>query len=534
MPQIQNSTLCHLEVNSMSNKGLARTAAIMMILIFISRVLGFVRLRAAGEIFGRTAETDAFNAAFVLPDLMYFLLVSGALSSAFIPVFTSYLATDREKEGWVVASTFLTITTLLLVIITILGTIFSPVLAPLVAYQFVGEQRALLIHLMRIMFPAVFFTALSGLTAGLLNSYRHFIAPVVGPIWYNIAITLGAYLLGPYIGITGMAIGTIFGSVGSFLIQLVVLLKYRHRFHYEFRLNHPGIKRILQLMGPALIGLSVTQLNQIINQNLASALPEGSITALQLANRVMQFPLGIFAMAISQVYFPTMSMQVAQGLIDDFRETFSKGLRMILFITMPAAAGLIILRVPVVRLLFETGEFGPSDTQATAYALLFYSLGLVAHSGIQIITRIYYSLQDTKTPVKVGLLSVVVNTTVCLLLLRLTDMKHGALALGYSVSGTINFFLYLILLRRRLGRINGTRIAQTVIKSGIACVIMGIAVMAVGNMISPLIDVASMRGRAIEVAILAGTGVAVYGICGLILRMEELQELLSIIVRRRR
>lgn len=518
----------------MSNKGLARTAAIMMILIFISRVLGFVRLRAAGEIFGRTAETDAFNAAFVLPDLMYYLLVSGALSSAFIPVFTSYLAKDEEKEGWIVASTFLTITTTLLVMVTVLGAIFSPVLAPLVAYQFVGEQRALLIHLMRIMFPAVFFTALSGLTAGILNSYRHFMAPVIGPIWYNIAITLGAYLLGPHIGITGMAIGTIAGSFGSFLIQFVVLMQRRSHFYYEFRLNHPGIKRIFQLMGPALVGLSVTQLNQIVNQNLASALPEGSITALQLANRVMQFPLGIFAMAISQVYFPTMAMQVARGLIDDFRETFSKGLRMILFITIPAAVGLIVLRVPVVRLLFQTGEFGPSDTQATAYALLFYSLGLMAQSGIQIITRIYYSLQDTKTPVKVGLLSVAVNTATSLLLLRTTGMGHGALALGYSLSGTLNFIVYLVLLRRRLGRINGTRIMETVVKSALASIIMGIVVVALGNVIAPFINVASMRDRALEVAVLAGIGVGVYCVIGYLLKMEELRELLSIISHRRK
>jgi len=229
-----------------------------------------------------------------------------------------------------------------------------------------------------------------------------------------------------------------------------------------------------------------------------------------------------------------MAMQVARGLIDDFRETFSKGLRMILFITIPAAVGLIVLRVPVVRLLFQTGEFGPSDTQATAYALLFYSLGLMAQSGIQIITRIYYSLQDTKTPVKVGLLSVAVNTATSLLLLRTTGMGHGALALGYSLSGTMNFIVYLVLLRRRLGRINGTRIMETVVKSALASIIMGIAVVALGNVIAPFINVASMRDRALEVAVLAGIGVGVYCVIGYLLKMEELRELLSIISHRRK
>lgn len=518
----------------MTDRGLARTAGLMMFLIFISRVLGFVRLRAASEVFGRTAETDAFNAAFVLPDLMYFLLVAGALSSAFIPVFTSYLAKNEEQEGWIVASTFLTATGALLILLTVLGVIFTPVLAPLVAYRFAGEQKLLLIHLMRVMFPTVFFTALSGLTVGILNSYHHFLAPVTGPIFYNIAIILGAYLLGPRIGITGMAIGTIIGAIGNFTIQLAVLLRMGHQYRPMLKLSHPGIRRILHLMLPALVGLSVTQLNQIITQNLASGLAQGSITALQLANRLMQFPLGIFAMGISQVYFPTMTKQVAQGAMDQFRATFSRGLRAILFITIPSAVGLVVLRVPLIRLLFQAGEFDASDTQATAHALLFYGLGLVAQSGIQILTRIYYSLQDTRTPVKIGVISVAINTSLSIGLLRWTNLAHGSLALAYSIAATVNFLLYLTILKRRLGRIDGKKLVQTVVKSGIASAVMAIAVTWGMNSITPHIPVHTGTGRLIEVLVLTGIGVGVYIGITYSLKMEEAVDALAILTRRLR
>ena len=194
----------------------AKAASIVMLAILVSRILGFLRERAVTEVFGRTATTDVFFAAFALPDLMYQLLVGGALSSAFIPVFTQYLARDEEKEAWYVASVFLNITVLALLVVMVLGVIFTPSLAPLVGIGFSGEQRELLVLLMRVTFPAVFFTALSGLAMGVLNSYQRFTLPALGPIVYNLGQILGAYVLGPLMGIMGMAVGTIVGAMGSF------------------------------------------------------------------------------------------------------------------------------------------------------------------------------------------------------------------------------------------------------------------------------------------------------------------------------
>lgn len=506
----------------MPSKPLAKTAVSMMFLIFVSRILGFVRLRAASEVFGRTWHTDAFNAAFVIPDLMYYLLVGGALSSAFIPVFTSYLAKGEEEEGWDLASSFLNLTFLALVAFSLLGIIFSPQLAPLVAYRFTGEQRELLVYLMRIMFPAVFFTALSGLAVGILNSYQRFILPVMGPILYNIGIILGAYILGPRIGIVGMAIGTVAGAVANFTLQLVQLRKWRHSYKLKIDLHHPGIRRIFTLMGPTVISLSVAQLNLLISQNLASGLAKGTITALSLANRLMQFPLGVFAMGISQVIFPTMTRQAAVGDWSTLRHTFSRGLRSIFFITIPSAVGLLALGEPIVRLLFQAGAFGAEDTAATAYALLFYAPGLVALSGIQLLTRIYYSLQDTRTPVKVGIQGVIINTVLSLVFLKFTNLESGGLALAYSITNIANMTSYVIRLRRKMGAIDGRRILTCLAKAAAAASVMGIVVYELTGLIGTYINLAALTGRTLQVVVPMGVGALLYLLLTWLLRMEEL------------
>ena len=520
--------------HSMSSKPLARTAALMMALIFVSRLLGFVRLRAAAEVFGRTWHTDAFNAAFVIPDLMYFLLVGGALSSAFIPVFTSYLARGDEEEAWTIASSFLNATFLGLVALTGLGIVFAPQLAPFVAYKFTGDQLAMLIYLMQIMFPAVFFTALAGLAVGVLNSYQKFILPVTGPIIYNIGIILGAYLLGPKIGIVGMAIGTVVGAMGNFGLQFTQLWPWRKRYRLKIDWHHPGMRQILNLMLPAVVSLSIAQVNLIISQNLASGLAKGTITALQIANRLMQFPLGVFAMGISQVIFPTMTRQAAMGEWDIFRNTFSRGLRSIFFITIPSAAGLLALGEPVIRLLFEAGEFGPADTQATAYALLFFAPGLVALSGTQLLTRIYYSLQDTRTPVKVGIQAIIMNTVLSLAFLRFTPLGYGGLALAYSITNMSNMTSYVLRLRKRMGSIDGTRIFTTIVKSSTASAIMGVSVYHLAQYIGQLVDLATNRGRFIQVMLPIAVGALIYLVLAIAFRMEEIKVLQELIKKRRR
>ena len=433
---------------------MVKDATLTMALILVSRLLGFVRERAVAEVFGRTAQTDAFKAAFNIPDLMYSLLVGGAITAAFLPVFAGYLARGEEEEGWHVASTFLHITFALLVLLTGAGMALAPWLSPLVAYAYSGEQRELLVELMRWMFPTVFLTGVAGLGMGILNSYRRFSIPLLGPILYNLGIILGAYVLGPRMGIRGMAAGTLAGAFVNAAVQWVQVLAFRRRWMWVLDYRHPQVRRLYRLMLPSMVGLSVTQLSLIISSNLASSLPAGSITALNLANRLMQFPLGVFAMGMSTVVFPAMAGQAALGQWGGLSRTLSRSLRGVLFVTIPSAVGLAVLAEPLVRLLFEAGAFSRQDTVATAHAVVLYAPALVAQSAIQILTRAFYSLQDTRTPVAISTAALGLHTLLNWALLRATGLGHGGLALGFSLTSWVSGALYVTLLRRRLQQLS--------------------------------------------------------------------------------
>ncbi|MDI3280122.1 MAG: murein biosynthesis integral membrane protein MurJ [Bacillota bacterium] len=503
----------------------ARAAGLLMAAILASRILGFIRERAVGDIFGRTQVTDAFFAAFAVPDLMYYLLVGGALSAAFIPVFTEYLARGEEEEAWRVASSFLNLVVLLLLGFTVLGILFAPLLAPLVAYKFAGEQLRLLVYLMRIMFPAVFFTALAGLGMGVLNSYQHFTLPALGPIVYNIFIILGAYLLGPRIGIVGMALGVVAGAWSNFALQWLGVWRRAGRYRWQIDLRHPGMQKMFRLMLPSIVGLSVVQINLLVNQNLASGLAEGSITALRLANRLMQLPLGVFAMAISTAIFPTLTRQVARGEKENFTATALAGLRLTLFITIPSSLGLLALAEPIVRLLYQTGQFGPEDTRATAVALMYFALGLFPQSGVQILTRAFYSLQDTLTPLRVGAATVALNIALNLFFLHVTRLGHGGLALAFSLTSFFNLAALLFLLRRKLGPLGGRRLAASTARSLGASLVMALISSLVAREVGLRVDLASGAGRLLQVGLAIVAGVVVYAAGVLLLRSEEVKEL---------
>lgn len=508
--------------NLSSKQRVARAAGIVMFAIFLSRVLGFVRERAIATVFGRTGETDVFFAAFAIPDLMYQLLVGGVISSAFIPVFTQYLARDDEEQAWHVASSFINLAGFLLVGLTLLGIIFTPILAPLVGIGFEGEQRALLIKLMRVTFPAVFFTALSGISAGVLNSYQKFTLPAIGPLIYNFAQIISAYVVGPILGIVGMAYGTVVGSFGSFFVQFPTVLQLGRRYYQKLvDFRHPGMRRMFKLMVPAIVGLSISQINMIVGQNLASLLDTGSIVALRIANRLINFPLGIFAMGLSTAIFPTLAAQAAKQELTELKETFSFGLRLVFYITVPSAVGMAVLRVPIVRLLFETGEFTSQDTAITAYALLFYSAGLVAQAGLQILTRVFYSLQDTVTPVKVGLITVILNFGISMVLLTWTNLDLGGLALAYSVTSLIQMLLLIVLLRKKLGGIDGSRILKTAAYAGAASAVMALVTHYTAVFAAGFVNLASPSGRLLQTGGAIAAGVLVYAVVTIILRMDE-------------
>lgn len=513
-------------------RGLARNAGIVMLLIMLSRVLGFVRERAIADVFGLDWQTDAFRLAFLIPDLMYFLLIAGGLNAAFVPVFTGYLARDEEDDAWRLARTFFFLIVLILLGMVVLGVVFTPYLTPLVAYGYQGEQKRLLVELIRYMFPAVFFTALAGLGMGVHKAYRNFAAPMWGPIAYNAFIIVSTYVLGRAFGIVGMAYGTVAGAIANFAIQLPYVGRQGRRWGLGLDFSHPGLRRVFRLMGPAVISLSIYQINFMVVSNLASGLTEGSPTALRIAQTMVQLPLGVFAMAIGMVILPSLSHLWARGETPEFKETFSQGLRAVFFVTIPSAVGLAVLRVPLIRLLFETGAFTPADTEMAAYALLFFALGIWAQSAIQILTQVYYSLQETRTLVRVSLIAFVVNLTLSLSLLRFTSLEHGALALSLSMTAVVNMLNYLFLLRRRIGRIDGRRILRSVVLSSIASLAMGVILAWTAAFSAPYFDLTRTWGQLLHALIAIAVGGGTYLLIAGLLRMDELSFLKRMVQRR--
>lgn len=514
-------------------QNITKAAAVIGGATFVSRVLGFIRDMVVASRFGASSAADAFYVAYRIPNLLREMFAEGSISAVFIPVFTEYLTKRSKEEAVHLANASFTIILIILSGISIIGIIFTPTIVALIAPGFGGEagKAYLTILMTRIMFPFLLFIGIAAQAMGILNSLRSFAAPAMAPAIFNIVIIASTLLISPIFErpILGVAIGVLLGGVVQFLYQLPSLR--RNGFAPGLLLDpfHPGVKRIALLILPVMLGLSVSQINILVNTILASYLPEGSVTYLYYGMRLIQFPLGMFGVAIATAILPTMSAQVAGGEIGEMRETLSFGMRLVLFITFPAIAGLIFFRVPIIHLLFQHGEFGYKATMGTATALLYYSLGLWAFAGVRIAVPAFYSMQDTATPVKVAILSLVVN--IALNILLITPLGHGGLALASSISSSLNLLLLLWILRGKIGRIDGRNIARSSLKALFASsiiVLLGIVISYNGAW--------GLKGLWVYKTLLLGAGMGLsitgYVIIHTFLKTEELAFLLDLIKRR--
>lgn len=508
----------------------AKAAGILMVAMVLSRLIGYVRDMVIYAQFGQNNLTDAYNAAFSIPDFLYYLLVGGALSSAFIPVFTGYVATKKQDDAWRVASTIFNIIIILMLAGIVLGEIFAPVLIKLLVPGFGPANMELTVKMTRIMFVQTFFMGLNGICMGILNSHQEFLAPAVGSVMYNLGIIAVGLLLSPTFGIMGFAMGVVAGAVLNFAVQLPALIRLGLKYYPVFDIKHPGVQKIGRLILPVLIGLSVTQFNLFVNQNLGSSLSEGAISALRAAQRIMQLPIGVFAIAIAVAMFPTLTGQFARKEQEEFKKTMSLGVRTIIMVTLPAAVGLIAMKTPIVRLLFQQGRFTPQDTAATAYALLFYSVGLFAYSTIQLLNRVFYSLQDTRTPVTTGMFTIFVNIALNLLLIK--PLGHGGLALAYSLAGIANMVILLYILRKKIGSIDGRKMLTSFIQTLAASVIMGFAAYESSVLIAGFIDVGGKAGQILQVGVGISAGALVFLFIVILFKMEEVELAKSLLLKR--
>ena len=435
------------------NKRVIKAAGAVGLATLLSRIFGFLRDMVVAAFFGAGLATDAFFVAFRIPNLLRRLFAEGSLTIAFVPVFTEYLKKKSKEDAFELANIAFTLLSIILAFVSLIGILLSPFIVMLIAPGFtkVPAQYELTVLLTRFMFPYIFFISLVALCMGILNSLRHFAAPALAPVALNISIIIAALTLRNYFTepIFALAVGVMVGGILQLAMQFPVLRSLGVRLKPNFNFRHPGIKKIGLLMLPAVFGAAVYQVNIFVGTLLASLLPEGSVSYLYYADRVVQLPLGIFGIAIGTASLPSFSEQVARGDYGELKKTLSFSLRLILFVTIPAMVALIVLREPIISVLFQRGKFDLLSTVLTSRALLYYALGLCAFSAIRIIVSAFYSLQDTKTPVRVAVIAIVANIILSIALMF--PLKHAGLALATSIASFVNVILLFIILKRRIG-----------------------------------------------------------------------------------
>lgn len=530
---------------------LAQAAVVVMVATLLSRVFGFVREVVQAHYFGVSSAVDAYKVAFALPNLVRTLLADAAIASAFIPVFSSYLARDDKENAWKTASAVINLMCLILAIVVLFGMVFARQLIPILAPGFLTGAKAgtlqLALLMSRIMFPAILLMAVAGLIMGILNSHEHFAAPAVAPVIWNLFIIGSVVIFASRVGIVSQAVGVTLGSVAMILFQIPFLRGRGGKYSWTLGLRHPGVKQVGELVVPVMISMAAIDINTVVDLRFASVLQTGAIAALDYAQRLRMLPLSIFAVAVSTVLFPTMSKQVALNNIKEFKESVSLGIRAIFMILIPAAVGLMVLSIPIVRLVYQHGHFGPEGTILTASSLFHYSVGIAAAGQLYLVNKAFYSLKDSRTPMIVGGITIVVNYfTDWLFMIYLpvvAKMIHlpgslsflglplGGIALSTSTVAVVSFFVLISMLRKRLGGIDGARIMSTVLKVIVASVVMGVAAFFAWSLAASFLGLSTVAQAVSVVAAIACAACVYLGML-LLLKVEEVKTIYELTLER--
>ncbi|MCK4977844.1 MAG: murein biosynthesis integral membrane protein MurJ [Anaerolineales bacterium] len=515
-----------------SNRQIARAAGTVMVAFILSNLTGLLRQILIANAFGTQADIEAFNAANRVAETLFALVAGGALASAFIPTFTSLLTKDDNKGAWHLASSIFNLILLVISITSLIAAIFAPqvvryVLAPGFADQ--PAKEALTIDLVRLMLPSAAIFALSGLVMGILNSYHKFFVPALAPSMYQIGMIFGVLVLSPSMGIIGLAWGVLIGASLHLLLQVPSLIRLGARYTPTLGLKTPSVHEVARLMGPRLLGVAVVQLNFWINIRLASQHPEGSVTGIVIAFALMLMPQAAIAQSIAIAAMPTFSAQYALGKLNEMRHSLASSLRGVLLLSLPASLGLILLRKPLIVLLYQRGEFDSRSTELVAWALLWYAVGLVGHSVVEIVSRAFYALHDTKTPVFVGIAAMSLNVVFSLMFsawfARIGWAPHGGLALANSLATALECLILLSMIRRRLGGLDLRRLRHGLAASVAATITMGV-VLLVWLTISDGSPMWLIGGAGVAI------GAVVYWLTALALGAPEARQLPGILRRR--
>ncbi len=513
--------------------GVMKAAGILVIANFLSSILGYVRDIIMSSVFDMSSTTDAYNAAFTIPDLIYTILVGGGLSAAFIPVFSGYIAEKKYEDGYKMASTILNIVAIVAAIFCVIGEIFTPQLLPLVVdfSSWSEEAIQLTVTLTRIMFFQCFFMCMTGICMGILQSYKDFTPPSIGAVLYNITIiSVGVLLLTLGTGIAGFSIGVVTGSIVNLVVQIIPI--YKHGFKYKkiIYMDHEGVKQFFHLFGPVLIGIAVTQLNLVVNRRFASAQGEGILSNIIQAQRIMQLPINIFAYAIAMSIFPTMVEHFATKNMDEYRKDLSLGVRNVAFIIMPCAAGIIAIRVPLIRAIYLQGNFSSKNVYILATLLAFYCVGMIGYSVRQVILQGFYAIKETRTPVAINIFILCLNMVLTATFVKFWGAK--GIAIAYSTAGICSVILQTYFLRKRVGRINGNEMKESFIKCFVCCGVMYLVLTLAIYILEKFMPLDIKRFQLMEVMILLIIGAGTYVVMAYVLKMQELTSIIDVFKRK--
>jgi putative peptidoglycan lipid II flippase len=536
-------------------QSVAKSAGIVSIAVMFSRVLGLVREMIFARYFGAGFLNDAYQVAFRIPNVLRDLFAEGALSAAFVKVFTDYQINKGEKEAWKLASLVMNALAIILSIVAIIGVVFSKQFINLIADGFSPEKAALATNLTQIMFPFILLVALAAVAMGVLNTKGVFGVPASASTVFNVAsIAFGlgfAYWLSgggwekaidknaiPEVpaqwAIIGMAIGTLIGGATQFLMQIPSLYKVGFRFSPIVSFTDEGVKRVMSLMAPAILGTSAVQINVLINTLFVSSI-DGGVSWLGYAFRLMQFPIGVFGVAIGTASVPVLSRLASQGNLGEFRTTLSQSLKLVFLMTLPSACGLVVLGEPIIRLIYERGAFKSSDVAMTAWALAGYSIGLTGYAAIKILSPAFYAMNDAKTPMIIAVCSIAVNAIASYFFrnwLQAYNLGHVGVALATSCVALVNFFALAFLMRKKIGRLNGREILSSFIRIAIASAIMSVVCYFSYNLLLNQLGLESFTAKLIEAFVPIILGGITFAVAAKLLKIDELEKVYAGLLRK--
>lgn len=536
-------------------QSVAKSAGIVSIAVMFSRVLGLVREMVFANFFGAGFLMDAYVVAFRIPNVLRDLFAEGALSAAFVKVFTDYQINKSEGEAWRLASLIFNALAVVLSIICIIGILLSNQFINLIADGFSPEKAHLAVIMTQIMFPFILLVALAAVAMGVLNTKGVFGVPASASTVFNIVSVIFGLIIAYWLAggmwskamdknavppdsaqwaIIGMSIGTLIGGAAQLIMQIPSLYKVGFRFMPVLSFADEGVKKVMYLMAPAIIGTSAVQVNVLINTFFVSGI-EGAQGWLSYSFRLMQFPIGIFGVAIGTASVPVLSRMASEGKFVDFRNTLSSSLNLVFLLTLPSACGLIVLGEPIIRLIYQRGQFDAADTSMTAFALAGYSVGLTGYAAIKVLSPAFYAMSDAKTPMIIALVSIVINALASIGFRELFapfGYGHAGVALATSVVALVNFFALAIIMRLKIKRLNGKEIFTSFVKIAAASAVMSAVCYVSYHFLHSSLGAKTFIYKLVETFIPIALGGAVFVLAAKLVGVSEVTKLYNIFARK--